>query len=91
MLLSAVTVLVVAQSNSEIPERLMNNPVYEKCDLLGYYAASSGNFLPYFPDNVSVSSSSIKNARRKEILTLEDGTDRLSRIVSEKLPLLAAY
>ena len=28
MLLSAVSVLVVAQSNSEIPEGVMNNPVY---------------------------------------------------------------
>ena len=28
MLLSAVSFLVVAQSNSEIPEGLMNNPVY---------------------------------------------------------------
>ena len=28
MLLSAVSVLVVAQSISEIPEGLMNNPVY---------------------------------------------------------------
>ena len=28
MLLSAVSVLVIAQSNSEIPEGLMNNPVY---------------------------------------------------------------
>ena len=28
MLLSAVSVLVVAQSTSEIPEGLMNNPVY---------------------------------------------------------------
>ena len=27
MLLSAVSVLVVAQSNSEVPEGLMNNPV----------------------------------------------------------------
>ena len=32
MLLSAVSVLVVAQSSSEILEGLMNNPVYEKCD-----------------------------------------------------------
>ena len=30
MLLSAVSVLVVAQSSSEIPEGLTNNPVYEK-------------------------------------------------------------
>ena len=29
MLLSAVSVLVVAQSSSEIPERLMNNSVYD--------------------------------------------------------------
>ena len=29
MLLSAVSVLVVAQSSSEIPEGLMNNPVYK--------------------------------------------------------------
>ena len=28
MLLSAVSVLVLAQSSSEIPEGLMNNPVY---------------------------------------------------------------
>ena len=29
MLLSTVSVLVVAQSSSEIPEGLMNNPVYK--------------------------------------------------------------
>jgi len=29
MLLCAVYVLVVAQSSSEVPEGLMNNPVYE--------------------------------------------------------------
>jgi len=28
MLLSAVSILVVAQSSSEVPEGLMNNPVY---------------------------------------------------------------
>ena len=31
MLLSAVSVLVVAQSSSEIPEGLMNNPVLVDC------------------------------------------------------------
>ena len=31
MLLSAVSVLVVAQSSSEIQEGLMNNPVYSEC------------------------------------------------------------
>ena len=32
MLLSAVSVLVVAQSSSEIPEGLMNNPVFKDVD-----------------------------------------------------------
>ena len=32
MLLSAVSVLVVAQSSSEIPEGLMNNPVLYICN-----------------------------------------------------------
>jgi hypothetical protein len=38
----------------------------ENCALLGYYAASRGNSLPTFRDNVSVPSSRAK--------TLEDGT-----------------
>ena len=36
MLLSAVSVLVVAQSSSEIPEGLMNNPVYRSILLNGH-------------------------------------------------------
>ena len=36
MLLSAVSVLVVAQSIFEIPEGLMNNPVYQWMDCVGY-------------------------------------------------------
>jgi len=35
--------------------------VVEKCTLLGYYAVSSGNFLPTFQDNLLVSSSRVKN------------------------------
>ena len=35
MLLSAVSVLVVAQSSSEIPEGLMNNPVFLKIRAVG--------------------------------------------------------
>jgi len=58
----------------------------ETCSLLGYYAASSGNFLPTFRDNLSVASSGVKNSP----LTPEDGTDRLSQNVGKKLPLLAA-
>ena len=33
MLLSAVSVLVVAQSSSEIPEGLMNNPVHAEAEV----------------------------------------------------------
>ena len=40
MLLSAVSVLVVAQSSSEIPEGLMNNPVYEHWKCVALYSSS---------------------------------------------------
>jgi hypothetical protein len=49
----------------------------ESCALLGYYAASSGNFFPTFRDNISVPSSGYKNPKTW-ILNLEDGTDGLS-------------
>jgi hypothetical protein len=35
----------------------------ENCALLGYYAASNGNFLPTFRDNLSVPSSGFKNPK----------------------------
>ena len=47
MLLSAVSALVVAQSSSEIPEGLMNNPV---CHL---YLAYDGRGLPQTSSFVS--------------------------------------
>jgi len=53
--------------------------IAENCAILGYYAASSGNFLRTFRD---------KNFR---FLTLEHGPDRLSRSVGKELPLLAAW
>jgi len=37
MLLSAVSVLVVAQSSSEVPEGLMNNPVLMNSPFIGEY------------------------------------------------------
>jgi len=40
MILSAVSVLVVAQSSSEVPEGLMNNPVYAR--LNHYLLARTG-------------------------------------------------
>ena len=49
MLLSAVSVLVVAQSSSEIPEGLMNNPVHvsdtQKYDTL-FTVTCIGEILP---------------------------------------------
>jgi len=38
---------------------------FEICALLGYYAAYSGNSLPTFRDNLSVSSSRVKKYRQK--------------------------
>ena len=52
--------------------------------VLGHYAASCGNFLPRFRDNLSVPSSGVK------FFNPENWTYRLSRNVSNKLPLLAA-
>ena len=47
MLLSAVSVLVVAQSSSEIPEGLMNNPVLSACvDLRINYHTNITVILP---------------------------------------------
>jgi hypothetical protein len=40
--------------------------VDENCALLGYYAASSGNFLLKFRDNVSVPSSEVKTPRESQ-------------------------
>ena len=54
MLLSAVSVLVVAQSSSEIPERLMNNPVLQR---VGYVGA-----------DISSVASSISASRRRQSL-----------------------
>jgi len=57
----------------------------EKCPLLDYYAASSGNFLPTFRDNLSG-----PILRVFLFLDPEGGTDMLSRNVGKKFPLLGA-
>jgi hypothetical protein len=64
----------------------MCRDVDEICDILGYYTASSVNPLPTFRDNVSVPSSSVKKSKTN-FLTLEDGTDTLSRNVGKGLTL----
>jgi hypothetical protein len=77
---------------------LLDNPhvpylIYEKngnfeiCVLLGYNAASSDNPLPTFRDNVPHPSSRFNFL---DFLTLEDGTDTLSRNVGKGLSLDAA-
>ena len=63
--------------------------VDENCTLQSYYAASSGNFLPTFRDNLSVPYSWVKNP--KLVQTVEDGTGRLPRNVGKELPPLTAY
>ena len=58
MLLSAVSVLVVAHSSSEIPEGLMNSPVYfMHCVTLLHrtYAHIVGNFTLYIGQSRNVS------------------------------------
>ena len=51
--------------------------------VLGCYVASNVNALPMFRDNLPISSFF-------EILSLEDGADKLSRNIGNKLPLLSA-
>jgi hypothetical protein len=38
--------------------------IFEKCALLGYNPASSGNPLPTFRDNVSVQSSRVNDSKK---------------------------
>jgi hypothetical protein len=57
---------------------LRNVYTYGNCALLGHYAASSGNSLPTFSDNLSVPALRFK------------GTDTLPRNVCKEFPLLAA-
>ena len=58
MLFSAVSVLVVAQSSSEIPEGLMNNPVYiallySPSRSLSYVKVQTG-FCPLAPQVIAI-------------------------------------
>ena len=47
MLLSAVSVLVIAQSSSEIPEGLMNNPVFRILMLIALHGNSGYANAPH--------------------------------------------
>jgi hypothetical protein len=45
----------------------------DNCALLGYYAASSGNFLPTFLDNLPVPISRVKNKKKLNFWPLKMG------------------
>jgi hypothetical protein len=45
----------------------LNHVFVGNCPLLGYYAASSSNFLLMFQDNQSVPSSRVKNPKKIQI------------------------
>jgi hypothetical protein len=47
--------------------------ISENCALLGYYAASSGNFLPMFWDNLSVHFVGFKNNKKKPVASILSG------------------
>jgi len=47
------------QTIHDLPTRVAKCIEVQNCALLGHYAATSGNFLRTFPDNLSVPSSSV--------------------------------
>jgi hypothetical protein len=61
--------------------------VCEICALLRYYAALRGSSVPTFRENLSVPAPRVQDL---DFLTLEDGTNRLSRNVGVGLPINAA-
>ena len=68
MLLSAVSVLVVAQSSSEIPEGLMNNPVYCLSSLIHNLGVRRGSETYSFRSLLVARVLSICTGRRKCML-----------------------
>jgi len=71
MLLSALSFLVVAQSSSEVPEGLMNNPVYHPLDICpsaiyskySMYAVQNANLIIKFSvPSVSLTASYSRNS-----------------------------
>jgi hypothetical protein len=75
---SETSVTIYASTSNHVFEVILGfrSDVDEICVLLGSYAASSGNPLPTFRDNLLVPSSRVKksNAASLDFLALEDGT-----------------
>ena len=63
---------MISQTNVTLISGLRRD-VHEICGLLGNYAASCGNYLPTFRDNVSVPSSQVKIPRRPGLLERHSG------------------
>ena len=73
MLLSAVSVLVVAQSSSEITERLMNNPVCQNI-VVRFITVIR---LRHFPSDTRQNSTPRTLFKSKYICIIEMGTQRI--------------
>ena len=75
MLLSAVSVLVVAQSSSEIPEGLMNNPVYVQRDA----TVCSFTFIFLQDHSTCFGCLSRPSSEVRKIVVTATGTSHISR------------
>jgi hypothetical protein len=67
-----------------------HHDVEEICALLGYYAGQNGNSVLMFWDILPGPFSRVKKSKENvllDILTTENGTDRLSQSVGMELPL----
>ena len=64
---STALLLVISGFRSEVGE---------KCDLLGYYAASRGNLLPMFWDKLSVPYTSVKNPKKMGRIACPEMSER---------------
>jgi hypothetical protein len=62
-----------------------HHSVNEVCILLGIYTAQNGSFLPMFQENLSLPPSRLTF----DCLTIEGGSDTLSRNAAKKLPFYA--
>jgi hypothetical protein len=78
----SVRVIPAGRARRQSASSGFRRDVDEICALPPYYAASSGNCLQTFRDNISVPSSRVFLG----VLTVEDRTDMLSRNVGRQVP-----
>ena len=75
----------VAMICTDLVSRIHENS--EICERFGYYSGYSNNSLSTFRLSLSNPSSRVNKSKKKKILTLKDGIDKLSRNVGKELPL----